>query len=172
MINHLDFIFTRRSIRKFTGEKVKDEQLKLILTAGMAAPSANNQQPWEFIIVDDRGIMEQIMKAHPYSQMLSSASHCIVVAANLKKSLYKDLDWWVQDCAAATENILLAVNALGLGAVWVGVYPKQERVEVMRKIFSMPGETVPFSIIPIGYPAESKPPKKDYQASLVHKNKW
>ncbi|MBZ4652929.1 MAG: nitroreductase [Peptococcaceae bacterium] len=172
MNTHLEFIFTRRSIRRFSGERVTDEQLKLILTAGMTAPSANNQQPWEFIVVDDRGKMGQIMKVHPYSQMLSPAPVCIIVAANLKKSLYKDMDWWIQDCAAATENILLAVNALGLGAVWVGVYPNWERVAAIRKIFDIPEDVVPFSIIPIGHAAETRPPKKDYQASLVHRNKW
>ena len=167
----MDALFSRRSIRKYTSEPVTEEVLREILEAGMSAPSAGNQQPWHFIVINDRKILDYIPSFHPHSQMLKEAPVAILVCGDLK--LEKHVDYWVQDCAAATENLLLAVHAKGLGAVWVGIYPRQERVEGLRKLLGIPEHVTPLSLVPVGYPAESKPARPDrYNAAKIHHNGW
>lgn len=164
-------IMSRRSIRKYTNQIVSDEQVKTILEAAMCAPSAGNEQPWHFIVVRDRQLLDQVPKYHPYSSMIKQASVAILVCADTRLSKY-DVDYWVQDCAAATENLLLAVQDLGLGAVWLGVYPLQERVTGLRQLFNIPEEVIPFALTPVGYPAEHKAAENRYRKDRVHLNRW
>lgn len=163
-------ILERRSIRKYTNEPVPEDDIKDLLKAAMAAPSANNGQPWEFIVVKDRQLLIEITKTHPYSAMLAEAPLAIIVCGNPKQESYKD--YWVQDCSAATENILIAAQDKGLGTVWLGVYPKEERVAGIRKIFRIPEHMMPLNVIAIGHPAEKKEPSDRYDEKRVHLNKW
>ncbi|HOT92805.1 MAG TPA: nitroreductase family protein [Anaerolineae bacterium] len=164
----LEAIFTRRSIRKYTPEPVTAEEIKTILEAGMNAPSANNRQPWHFIVVDDRAKLNAIMDAHPYSKMLAEAPLAIIVCGNTTVSE----KFWQQDCAAATENILLAARALGLGTVWMGVYPDLQRATGIVKLFNIPEGFQPLSIIAVGHPAEHKGRVDRYDESKIHRNGW
>ncbi len=164
----LEVLFTRRSIRKYTNEPVTEENLKTILEAGMNAPSANNRQPWHFVVVDDRAKLNAIMEVHPYSRMLAEAPIAIVVCGDSKISA----SYWPQDCAAATENILLAARALDLGTVWMGVYPGEERVNDIQALFNLPQHIQPLAIIALGHPAEEKGRVDRYKAERVHKNGW
>jgi nitroreductase len=137
----------------------------------MAAPSAGNQQPWEFIVVHNCSNLEEITKIHEYSQMLKQAPAAIVVCADPSRNKYP-FDFWMQDCAAATQNILLAAVSAGLGACWLGIYPQPERVEGLRRIFAVPEHIVPFAVIALGYPA--KPPRviDRFDMQRVHNEKW
>ena len=166
----IDAILSRRSIRKFTIQPVPDQLIKELLEAAMSAPSAGNEQPWHFIVINDRQILDAIPKYHPASQMVKEASVAILVCCDLQLDKHNGL--WVQDCAAATENLLIAVQAKGLGAVWLGVYPREERVTGLRKLLGIPKHVIPFSLIPIGYPAEHKPRANRYDISRVHNNRW
>jgi nitroreductase len=130
-----DGLLTRRSIRKFTGGRIEDENIIKIIKAGMYAPSANNTRPWHFIIVDDKETMKRIMEVHPYSSMLSKASHAILVCGD--EELQNGPGYYLLDCSAATQNILLAVHALGLGAVWLGIEPRNERIKAMLGIYAL-----------------------------------
>jgi nitroreductase len=163
-------ILERRSIRKYTDEPISDKNLKELLQAAMAAPSAGNQQSWEFIIVEDKKILNEITKIHPYSQMLKNAPLAIVVCADLDKETNKG--YWVQDCAAATENILIAAQYKRLGAVWLGVYPREGRVKGLKELLNLPVRVIPLSIVSIGHPAEKKEPSNRYNESRIHINKW
>ncbi|TFG67318.1 MAG: nitroreductase family protein [Anaerolineales bacterium] len=164
----LEAIFTRRSIRRYTDEPVSAEDLKIILEAGMNAPSANNQQPWHFIVVDDRSKLNKIMKVHPYSQMLAQAPIAILVCGDTTISE----SYWEQDCSAATENILLAARALNLGTVWMGVYPNTQRVSGIKTLFGLPEHVEPLNIIAVGHPAEDKGRVDRYNATRIHNNNW
>ncbi len=122
------------------------------------------------VVIKDRGILDEIPKYHPYSQMLKNAPMAILVCGDEQLQKYKG--YWVQDCSAATENILIAAQAKGLGAVWLGVYPTEDRVIAIRKLLGIPEHVIPFSLISIGYPAEQKPRSDRYDASRIHRNKW
>jgi nitroreductase len=169
-MNAMDAILSRRSIRQYTEKPVSDETVKELLEAAMSAPSAGNEQPWHFVIINDRGILKEIPKIHPHSRMLEHAPVAILVCGD--EQLQKYQGYWVQDCSAATENILIAAQAMGLGAVWLGVYPIEDRVIGIRKLLDIPEHVTPFSLISIGYPAEQKPPANRYDASRVHHNQW
>ena len=164
----LEAIFTRRSIRKYTSEAVREEDLKTLLEAGMNAPSANNQQPWQFIVVNDRAKLNAIMEVHPYSRMLAEAPMAIIVCGDTTISE----SYWSQDCSAATENILLAARALGLGTVWMGVYPREDRVADVSGLFGLPETVKPLCIIAVGHPAEEKGRVQRYKAERIHHNTW
>lgn len=163
-------IFRRRSIRKYTNEQVPEELVEKIIGAGMAAPSAGNEQPWHFVIITEEGILKAIPKFHPYSNMLHEANLAIVVCADLSLQRYEG--YWVQDCSAATQNMLLMVDELGLGSVWLGVYPTEDRVKGMKELLNLPENIIPFSILPIGYPAETKEPVDRFDKSRIHWNVW
>ncbi|MDS1029244.1 nitroreductase family protein [Bacillota bacterium LX-D] len=163
-------IFDRRSIRKYTERVVSEELIEKILRAGMAAPSAGNEQPWHFVIIDDKAVLNEIPKFHPYSQMLKEVSQAIVVCGDL--SLEKFPGFWVQDCSAAMENMLLMAQELGLGSVWLGVYPMEDRVKALQKLLGLPESIIPLSIMPIGYPAETKEPTERFYPARIHRNRW
>ncbi|MFX1520568.1 MAG: nitroreductase family protein [Promethearchaeota archaeon] len=166
----MEAILSRRSIRKYTKEPVSDEIVKELLKAAMAAPSAVNQQPWHFIVIKDRQILDEIPKIQPYSRMLRDVSVAVVVCGDL--NLEKAKGFWVLDCSAATQNILIAAQAKGLGAVWLGFYPREERTKSLQKLLGIPEHVIPFSVIPIGYPAEQKPPANRYNESRIHYDRW
>ena len=166
----MEAIFSRRSIRKYTEQPVPDESVKELLEAAMSAPSAGNQQPWHFVVIKDRGILDEIPNYHPYSVMLKEASVAILICGDLKSEKHKG--YWVQDCSAATENLLISVEAKGLGAVWLGVYPREDRVDGIRKLLGLPEHIIPLSLIPVGFKGEEKPPANRYDASKVHHNGW
>ncbi len=166
----MEAILTRRSIRKYTGQTVPERLVESLLKAAMAAPSANNEQPWYFVIIDDHAILDEIPKFHPYSDMLRHAPLAILVCADENQDAGGQM--WVQDCAAATENILLAAKALGLGAVWLGVYPREERYIVLREMLGMPENIVPFSLVALGFPGEEKRPGERYDPARVRRNRW
>jgi len=163
-------IFKRRSIRKYSKLPISDSDIENLLRAAMAAPSAGNQQPWEFILIKDKNILADITKVHPYSQMLKEAQLAIVVCADLDKE--KLSGYWVQDCSAATENILIESQYLGLGSVWLGVYPREDRVKGIKELLNLPVRVLPLSIVSLGYPAEKKEPSNRYDKSRIHINKW
>ena len=166
----LEAIFSRRSIRKYRKKPITDSLIKELLEAGMSAPSAGNEQPWHFIVITNLKILNTIPSFHPHSQMLKDASLAILVCLDLNLEIHKGMGF--QDCSAATENILIAVNAIGLGAVWLGIYPREERVKGMRRLLNIPDNVLPFSLISIGYPAEQKQKENRYNNSRVHYNQW
>jgi nitroreductase len=166
----IEAILTRRSIRKYKPDPVPDEVVKELLEAAMSAPSAGNQQPWHFIVIHDRAILDAIPTFHPYSQMLKEAPLGIVVCGDLEKQIHDG--YWVQDCSAATENLLLAAHAKGLGAVWLGVYPREPRVIGVKEILKLPDYIIPLCIISLGLPAEEKPPAKRFIPERIHYDRW
>jgi nitroreductase len=163
-------ILERRSIRKYLELPVSEGDIEKLLRAAMAAPSAGNQQPWEFILIKDRKIMAGITKFHPYSQMLNEAALAIVICADLDKE--KHVGYWVQDCSAATENILIEAQHLGLGSVWLGIYPREDRVKGLKELLNLPERVMPLSIVSLGYPAVKKDPSDRYDKLRIHINKW
>ncbi|MHB8837267.1 MAG: nitroreductase family protein [Candidatus Methylomirabilia bacterium] len=166
----LDWIQTRRSIRKYTAEPVSEADVTELLAAAMAAPSAGNQQPWHFIVIRERSVLNAIPGFHPHASMALQAPVGILVCGD--QSLEKHAGYWVQDCAAATENLLLAANVKGLGAVWCGVYPRTERVEGFTRLLQIPARVTPFAFVPVGHPGESKPPGRRYNPERVHHERW
>ncbi|MFH2110612.1 MAG: nitroreductase family protein [Candidatus Bathyarchaeota archaeon] len=163
-------ILGRRSIRKFTGETVPDEDVNRFLEAAMAAPSACNQQPWHYVVVRSRETFKRIMEAQPYTRMLEKASVAVVVCAD--PELQTCPGFWVQDCSAATENLLLAVHALGYGATWCGLYPNDDVVWKVREMLGLPKQVHPLCVVAIGVPDEEKPPANRYRQDRVHEEKW
>ena len=166
----MDAIFTRRSIRKFSDEGIDQEAVDSLLRAAMAAPSAGNQQAWHFIVVRDKTTLEAVTGFHPYAKMLPEAALGIVVCGD--RSLEKHEGYWVQDCSAASQNILLRATTLGLGSVWLGLYPREDRVEGARELFGIPNSVIPLSIIAIGHAAEEKEAVDRYRADRVHQERW
>lgn len=164
-------IFERRSIRKYENREVSEDLIKDLLKAGMSAPSAVNERPWHFIVVRDQHVREEISRIHPYAAMVKEASVVIAVCAD--HSLEIAPGYWPQDCAAATENILLEAQDIGLGAVWLGVHPDQERKSSLGQLFHLPDDVEMFSLISVGYPAEIKETGDRYDSSRVHwGNRW
>jgi nitroreductase len=164
----LETIFARRSIRHYTDEPVTPEEIQALLEAGMAAPSASNRRPWHMVTVTDRETLTALAEAHPYGKMTAHAGVAIAVCGDLSISP----DYWVQDCAAATENILIAATALGLGSVWLGCHPNDDRELAIRAVLGIPEEIGILSLIAIGRPAESKPRRTQYDPSRDHRNRW
>ncbi len=169
-LDAMEAILGRRSIRKYTGEPVTEAEVKKLLEAGMAAPSAHNRQPWHYVVVRDKAKLLAITKFHNYSKMLEQAALAIVVCGDL--DLEAGTGFWVQDCAASTENILIAAKATGLGAVWLGVYPNDALVRGLRDLLEIPEGKVPFCIISVGHPLEEKPPGNRYDEKRVHLDAW
>ncbi|MDY7079515.1 MAG: nitroreductase family protein [Chloroflexota bacterium] len=161
-------IFARRSIRKYTDEPVSEADVKTLLEAAMAAPSASNRKPWQFFVVTERQVLDALAEAHPHGKMLFQATLCISVCGDLTQMER----YWVQDCSAATENLLLAATALGLGAVWLGVYPREERVTAVSQVLGLPETITPLNLVSIGHPAEEKKPRTQYDEARVHRERW
>ena len=167
-------IAARTSIRKFDPSKpVSDADIEKLLKAGMCAPSAMDRRPWEFIVVRDKAKLAALGSRLPYSRCGNGAQAAIVVCGNLDNGLPgRGKEYWIHDCSAATMNILLAAKGLGLGAVWTGVYPGEDRVAVVREVLSIPEGYAPLNVIPLGYPAENPTPKEKWNPAKVHHDKW
>lgn len=169
----LKAIYSRRSVRHFTDESVTKEQLFEIVKAGMAAPSARNLQPWSFIIVTNRDTLDQLANGLPYAKMLFRAKAAIIVCGIPDRSGQDSPEgYWVQDCSAASQNILLAAEAIGLGAVWTGVYPRQERVAIVKDILGIPEKVIPLNLIPIGVPDGVDKPKDKFREDNIIWESW
>ena len=169
----MENILNSKSVRKYTKEEVKKEQLEMLVRAGMAAPSARNSQPWLFFVIDDRAILDNLAKQLPNAKMLLNAKAAIVVCGNLQKALEGDgREFWVQDCSAATQNILLAAESMGLGAVWTGAYPRKETVNIIKVELGLPEHIVPLNVIPIGWQTGEEKPKQKYTEENIRWNKW
>lgn len=164
----LGFIFARRSIRSYSGKPVSADDVRKLLEAGMAAPSANNKTPWHFVVVEHGETLGRLAEAHPYGKMLHDAALAIAVCGDTDAAPA----YWVQDCSAATENILIAAPALGLGAVWLGCHPREERVRAVRGILGIPDRFGILNLLSIGHPAEKKEPRTQYDETRIHRNHW
>lgn len=166
-------IMTRTSIRQYTNEAVSKADIETMLRAGMAAPTAVNRQPWHFVVVTKREQLSALAAANRGTNMATKAPLAIVVCGNLQKAMPgTGQGFWVQDCSAATENILLAANALGLGAVWTGLYPDEEHSKAVRDVLKAPEHIVPLCTIVIGHPAENPAPKDKWKPENVSYNEF
>lgn len=167
----LDNIATRTSIRDYEARPVEKEKIEKMLRAAMAAPTAMNKQPWHFVVVDQRNVLDALAGANPYAKMLKKAPLAIVVCGNTDKMIEGDgRDFWIQDASAATENLLLAAHAMGLGAVWTGAYPSEERCISISKVLSLSDNLVPLNMIVVGYPAEQPQPKQKFKEENISYN--
>ncbi len=166
----LEAIRTRRSIRIFTGEPIARDVIRRLIAAGMAAPTAGNQQDWHFVALDDPNVLGSVPDFHPFAKMALTAGAGIAVCADL--TLEKHPGYWVQDCAASTQNILLAAHDLGLGAVWTGIHPREDRVAGLRALLGLPGTIMPLSLVLIGIPAEHPEPEDRFREERIHWNQW
>lgn len=168
----IENIMTRSSIREFTDREIAKDTLETILRAGMAAPSAMDKRPWEFVVVTERPVLDSLNAVHPYAN-LKTATAAIIVCGDMDKTIEGEgREYWVQDCSAATENILLAAHAYGLGAVWCGVYPSSERVKDVSAVLGLPEKIVPLDIITMGYPDQAPDIKDKWNPSVIHYQKW
>ncbi|MCU0502576.1 MAG: nitroreductase family protein [Anaerolineae bacterium] len=163
-------ILTRRSVRAYTDQPVSDEMIQKLLVAAMSAPSAGNGQPWHFVVITERAVLDALADLLPFGKMLKQAPLAIAVCGETRGQPFDG--YWVQDCSAATENLLLAAHALGLGGVWLGVYPREERVASVRNILGMPTEVTPLCVISIGHSAEPGGSVDRYRAERVHRDRW
>jgi len=170
MSDVLKFIQKRRSIRQYKDAPVSEEQVETLLRAAMAAPSAGNEQTWAFVVIRDRARLEKAMEVHPYAQMCATAPLAILVCGEIAREKHQGM--WVQDCSAATQNLLLAAANLGLGTCWCGVHPKPEREDGFRKLCKLPSGVVPFALIAVGVPDEQKGPADYYDPARVHHEAW
>lgn len=166
----LEAISTRRSIRQFTDQPVEEEKIEMLLRAAMQAPSAHNKQPWHFLIINDRNLLNQIADFHPYAKMLYKAHLALAVCGDL--GLESNDRYLALNCAAATQNILLAAHGLNLGAVWVAVYPREERIKKIKLLLELPLHIIPISLVAVGYPQKRIDPEDRYDPKKVHINRW
>ncbi len=163
-------IMTRRSVRHYLDQPVSAADLDTLLRAAMQAPSAGNAQPWHFIVMNDREMLNMIADFHPYAKMLRQAPLAILVCGD--ESLEKHPGYWPQDCSAATQNLLLAAHALGLGAVWIGVHPNPRHSSAVGQLAGLPEKVHPFALIAVGYPAEQPAPADRFRQERVRTNRW
>lgn len=166
----LEAIFTRRSIRKFTGEPVREKELKEILKAGFQAPSAHNIHPREYIVVRNKEIIDKIVQFHKYAKMLPNAGCGIVVCGD--KSKQSEMGFLVEDCSASIQNMLLAAHGLGLGAVWCGIYSREELIKAAKETLNLPEHIIPIGLVVVGVKDEERHPIDRYDESKVHFDKW
>ena len=163
-------LYTRRSIRSFTDAAVAEADLETLLRAAMAAPSAGNAQPWHFVVVTERAVLDAIPGIHPYAAMCKTAQAAVVVCAEL--SLEKHPGNWVLDCAAATQNLMLAARGLGIGSVWCGLYPQQERMAAMAGLLRLPEGVAPHALVVLGHPAQEFKKIDRFKPERIHRNGW
>jgi len=169
----IDVIHQRSSIRSYQDRPVSKEILETLVRAGMAAPSAMNKQPWQFIIVDDKEILNALAKDIQTSKMVSEASAAILVCGDMQLAGEGWLqEYWIQDCSAASQNILLAITDLGLAGVWTSIYPATGRMEIVSNILQLPEHIIPLNIIPVGYPKGTPNIQDKWNSNKVHWNKF
>ncbi len=172
MNSQLNFIFSRRSIRKFTQREIPEIMLIDLLEAAMAAPSAVAKDPWHFIVLRSRASLDRLAAALPNGQMLQEATAALVVCGDLQQAHDQQLSFLLQDLSAAIENILLAANALGLGACWLGIHPREERITAVSAQFTLPARIIPVAGIALGWPAQEQAPRTRYNPDQVHQERW
>ena len=167
-------ILSRKSVRSYTDEPVRRSQLDTLLRAAMAAPTGRDMRPWKFVVIDDKAAMAALADSLPYAKMLREAQAAVAVCGDLSVTDDKGNPStnWTFDCSAATENLLLAAEALGLGAVWTGVYPYEERVEAVKSALGLPEEIIPLALVPIGHPKGDPQPKDKFNEDNIHYNGW
>lgn len=168
----LENIHNRKSVRQFTSEPVSEKDVETILKAAMAAPTAVNFQPWRFVVITDRNQLDDMAEILPFARMLKQAPLAIVVCGETKWFDGQENPFWQQDCSAATQNLLLAVEALGLGAVWTGVYPDMERAGKLSEFLNLPSTVQPLCAIPIGHHDGTTQPKDKWKPENIHYGKW
>lgn len=169
-MNVLEAICSRRSIRKYNDKPVSEEQVQKLLKAAMFAPSARNQQPWHFIVIRNKKTLEGVRKFHPYAEMTKEAQVAILICAD--ENLEKSKNYWPVDCSNATQNILLAAHGIGLGSVWLGIYPREERMKGCIDLFDLPSNIHPFALVSIGnHDMEIKQPNR-YNEERIHYEQW
>lgn len=162
----------RKSVRNFSGRVIEKEKIDALLQAAMAVPSAVNMQPWAFIVVTDRTTLDNLCSGLPYAKMLDRAGAAIIVCAIPRKAHEQSAELAVIDSTCASENILLAVEALGLGAVWTAAYPYNDRMNFVRQTLRIPDDIIPLNVIPIGYPAGENAPIDKFNEKNIHRDKW
>ncbi len=163
-------ILTRRSIRKYSDEQIDEKLIRQVLEAAMHAPSAVNRQPWHFIVTSNKERLKKIADIHPHASFITGASHAILVCGD--EELQHDNGYYVVDCGAATENLLLAAHALGIGSCWIGVHPREERKARFRTLYQLPSHIQPYALIALGYPAEERTVNNRYKEDRVHFDFW
>lgn len=168
----LQFIFARRSIRRYIDRPLSDEILTDLIEAAMAAPSAVAKDPWHFIVVRDRATLDGLADLLPHGKMLGHAAAAILVCGDIDRAHDGLESYMLQDCSAAIENILLAATVLGIGSCWLGIHPRPDRIEGVRTLFDLPGKIIPVSGIALGWPEAGKEPRTRYRGSAVHWEKW
>ena len=168
----LGFIFGRRSIRLYSSAPVSEAVVQKLLEAAMAAPSAVAKDPWRFVVIRNRPTLSEISAALPNGLMIADAALGIAVCGDLQSAHDQQLSYLLQDCSAAIENLLLCAHILGLGACWLGVHPREQRVNTLKQILSLPPSIIPVACIAIGYPAEEKAPRTRFNRDYVHFEKW
>lgn len=164
----LKTIFNRKSVRSYTSRPVENEKLQMLVRAGMAAPSSRDRRPWEFIIVTDRHLLDSMAEKLPFARMLKDTKQAIVVCGDTVKS---DNSWYL-DCSAATQNILLAAESMGIGAVWTAAYPYPDRMDAVKQTLNLPAHILPLTVIPLGYPSVEDMPKDKFNEKQIHYNRW
>lgn len=164
----LETIFNRKSVRKYTERPVEKEKLETLVRAGMAAPSSRDRRPWEFVIVTDRDLLDKMGDGLPLARMLKETKQAIIVCGDTVKSE----NAWQLDCSAAAQNILLAAESMGLGAVWTATYPYPERMKIIQDALQLPEHILPLTVIPLGYPTGIEKPKDKYNKKQIHYNGW
>lgn len=167
---NIDWILQRRSIRKYKNKRISDEEILTVLKAAMYAPSAVNKQPWHYIVVDDKDIFNKFVEIHPYSTFLADASHGILICGD--EELQHGDGYWIVDCGAATENLLLAAHSIGLGACWIGIHPREDRKKLIKKLFQLPAHVHPFAMVSLGYPAATRDLPDRFKPERIHTNMW
>lgn len=171
----IECIMTRASVRSYSDKVVDSKTIEKILKAGMAAPCAANQQAWEFVVITDDALKSRISDSFQYMKMVKDCAFAVVVCGNMDKLFEGDREkggFWVQDCSAASENMLLAAHALGLGGVWCGVYPDEDRIEIVKSILDLPSNLTPLNILSFGYPNATVSPKDKWEPSNIHYNSY
>lgn len=163
----LDTILGRRSIRRFADRPVEEEKLRLMLRCAMQAPSAKNEQPWEFLVVTDRTVLAQLAQTDPYSKAMQNAPVGVVLLCNHAYFAQGEDAFWQQDMAAAAQNLILAAADQGLGTTWLAVAPLDERVSYVRTVLDLPEGVVPFAMMPVGYPLQEKAPDDRFKEERV-----
>ena len=168
-----ELMAARRSVRRFSDRAVPREVVDRILAEALTAPSSRNSRSTRFLVVDRHDLIARMAGMRDYgSAFMEGAPLAVVVCADLTRNPGASCDWWVMDASAASENLLLAAHAVGLGAVWTGVYPRSERVKAVRTILGLPESVVPLNVIPIGYPAETPEPKQKWNPGNIRRNGW
>lgn len=172
-MNTLETIFSRSSVRKFNDKKVNQEDIKTILKAGMSGPTCVNSKDWSFIVVDDQEVLKKMYEANgaPAKPLLGCA-FAVLICGDYTKAFQYAKDYFVVDGSIAGQNMILAAWSLGIGSVWLGTWPQMDRVFEQSKLFDLPKDQIPHSIIAFGYPEEVKEKEEYYDESVVHYNKW